>query len=172
MVPAARQDGLLIQEIGSELVVYDQTRDQAHTLNRTAAFIWRNCDGETSVAQLAALVAVELNVAADEDVVWMALERLSRADLLRARVQRPGRAVSRRELLRRMGVVGAAAVILPVVSSLAAPTPAMAASGPAACVGQPDGAPCTDTAQCCSPLVCVPEDPADPTGPRICAIDF
>lgn len=152
MVPAARQDNLLIQEIGSELVVYDQERDQAHTLNRTAAFVWRNCDGETTVAQLAALVAVELNVPADEEVVWMALERLSRANLLASKVERPGRAVSRRELLRRMGVASAAAVMLPMVTSLAAPTPAMAASPGASC--GTEGSPCSSDRDCCAPLEC------------------
>ena len=31
--------------IGDELLVYDKTRDTAHSLNRTAATVWQSCDG-------------------------------------------------------------------------------------------------------------------------------
>jgi len=172
MVPVARQDNLLVQEIGNEVVVYDQERDQAHTLNRTAAFVWRNCDGETTVPQLAALVAVELGVAADEDVVWMALDRLSRANLLEGKVERPGKAVSRRELLRRMSVAGAAAVMLPMVTSLVAPTAAMAASPAGGCgLGTPGSVdePCDPAnSNCCAGLQCVETAP----GFFTCQLEF
>jgi hypothetical protein len=50
--------------------------------------------------------------------------------------------VTRRELIRRLGL--AAAASLPLVTSIVAPTPAQAAS----CL--PSGQPCTSSLQCCS----------------------
>ncbi len=64
MQPQARQDKLLVQEVGDELVVYDQKRHVAHSLNRTAALVWQNCDGQRTVADLAALLGLPLVVVA------------------------------------------------------------------------------------------------------------
>ena len=44
-----RQERLLVKELGRELVIYDQAADRVHRLNKTAAFIWRQCDGAHSV---------------------------------------------------------------------------------------------------------------------------
>jgi len=51
--PLARQDRLVVQELSEEVLVYDLDRHRAHCLNRTAALIWRHCDGSTSVAEMA-----------------------------------------------------------------------------------------------------------------------
>jgi hypothetical protein len=82
-----------------------------------------------------------------EEFVWLALEQLGGDGLLEARVRRPPAlaGLSRRELIRRVGL---AAVALPAVASIVAPTPADAAS----CL--PQGAACNETAQCCGGLVC------------------
>jgi hypothetical protein len=83
-----------------------------------------------------------------EEFVWLALEQLGRDGLLEERVARPEAlaGLSRRELIRRVGL--AAAVTLPAVASIVAPTPADAAS----CL--PQGAACNESAQCCGGLVC------------------
>src|SRR6266516_2843279 len=103
MIPRARQHGLLVQAVGEELVVYDQERDRLHVLNPTAALVWRQCTGRQTVAELAALLSRELEVAADEQLVWLALARLRRAHLLEGEVRPPPRVAnsSRRRLLRR-----------------------------------------------------------------------
>jgi len=44
-LPQARSEDLVIQDIGDEVLVYDLTRHKAHCLNRTAALVWRKCDG-------------------------------------------------------------------------------------------------------------------------------
>ena len=78
MLPEARRDRLLIQEVGEELVVYDRERHRIHRLNRTAALVWHHCDGRTSVSDLAALLARELNLPADEGLVWLILDWLEK----------------------------------------------------------------------------------------------
>jgi hypothetical protein len=113
------------------LLVYDLDGDIAVHLNGTAALVWRSCDGRRAVAGLVRVVQNELDEAADEDVVLMALDTLSEHGLIRAGYEeRDGAAValSRRRFFRRVGVVGAAAVNAPVVYSALVPTAAAALS--------------------------------------------
>ena len=129
MKPRARKDDLLIQDLPEETLVYDVVRHRAHCLNRTAALVWRHCDGKTSVEKLARVVAAEGDLPADEDVVWLALAHLSKAHLLEEPVAAPeGARRSRREMLKKVGAVAGLAVLLPAVQSIVAPTVAQAAS--------------------------------------------
>src|SRR5215813_6909943 len=145
-VPRARRDGLLVKELPDELLVYDLFRQKAHCLNRTAALVWNQCDGETTVEQLVLLLGKESNAPVDREVVWMAFDQLSKAHLLQGRARTwPGASrISRRELIRRAGA--AAAIALPIVSSIVVPDAVQAAT----C--RPSNASCTSPAQCCSQL--------------------
>src|SRR5262249_24608696 len=118
-----------VQDVEDELVVYDKTRHRVHCLNRTAVLVWRLCDGRTAVADMARRLRDETDLPADESLIWLTLERLGKAQLLRERVTRPTdpTLLSRRQWVRKLGRAGA--VLLPLVTSLTAPTPAMAASG-------------------------------------------
>jgi hypothetical protein len=80
----------------------------------------------------------------NEQVVWLALEQLSRDRLLTERVIWPAAVphMSRREALRRVGI--GAAIALPIVVSITAPTPAQAGTCKA------KGASCGTGSQCCS----------------------
>ena len=89
LMPRARQDELVVEELQDETLVYDLKRHKACCLNRTAALVWGRCDGQTSVAEVAALLKKELEIPADEAVVWMALDRLGRAHLLSEPVTLP-----------------------------------------------------------------------------------
>jgi len=127
--PRARRDDLVVQDLPEETLVYDVARHRAHCLNRTAALVWRRCDGRTSVAELARCVGRETGLPPDEEVVWMALDRLSKANLLENRIQPPkGAPRSRREVLKKLGAVAGLAVVLPAVQSIEAPMAAQAAS--------------------------------------------
>jgi len=129
MNPQARQDKLLIEEVGDELVIYDRERHNAHRLNRTAALVWRHCDGTVTVAELADLLREQLELPEAEQVVWLALDRLDKAHLLRESPRRPAEAepISRRRLLGKLKLAGAAAFLLPVVATLLTPGSAQAA---------------------------------------------
>jgi hypothetical protein len=129
MLPQARTEKLLIQEVGDELIVYDETRDRAHRLNATATTVWRHCDGKTDVADLTRLLAKKLDLPPEEDLIWLALSRLEAAHLLCGPVRHPDAAsVSRRAVMRKIGMVGTLTLLLPVVTSIMAPTPAMSQS--------------------------------------------
>jgi hypothetical protein len=144
-VPRARTEGLVIQELPDEVLVYDRDRDEAHCLNQTAALVWKYCDGETTVTNIAKRLENELNTErVDEKIVWYALDQLSKDHLLEENVVPPALlgGMSRREMVRVLGV--AAVVAVPLVTSIVAPTPAQAAT----CL--PSGSACTASAQCCS----------------------
>lgn len=126
--PKSRQTGLLIDHVGDETIVYDEERQQAHSLNRAASIVWEASDGRRTVGELAALLGETLHIEPNDSIVEYALDELTRVHLLENGPD-GGEQVSRRDALRRMSFAGAAAVALPVVLSLAAPTPAMAASG-------------------------------------------
>jgi hypothetical protein len=148
--PQARKDNLFIREMESgEAVVYDGDRKRAHCLNPTVATVWRHCDGNTSIADLAGVLSRKAGVPADESLVWLSLGELTRAHL----VDVPGdgpflRTMTRRRAVAQLGT-GAAAVALPLIISIAAPKPAAAAS----CLQS--GAACTVGSQCCSGF-CLP----------------
>jgi coenzyme PQQ synthesis protein D (PqqD) len=144
--PLARKERLVVYELPDEVLVYDLERHRAHSLNRTAALVWRHCDGATNVADMAALLQRELNLPPDEELVWLALERLERARLLR---ERPIREIastrsSRRALVRKLAAVGGLALVTSIVAPEAAD---------AQCCGE-RGAPCSSTNRCCAGLEC------------------
>ena len=146
LIPEARRVGLVVQELSGEVLVYDRERNKAHCLNSTAARVWGYCDGKTSVAQIARAIEGEINAPVDEDVIWLAVEQLSKTRLLQEGAKLPEHksGLSRREVMKRIGL--AAAVALPVVTSIIAPSAAQAAN----CL--PSGSACTASAQCCSGL--------------------
>jgi prepilin-type processing-associated H-X9-DG protein len=139
MLPQARKNRLVVQDVGEELVVYDQERHQAHRLNRAAALVWRHCDGQTSVADLTALLAGEVQLPDDQHVANLALRQLEKAHLLEERVERADveARVSRRDVVRKLGLTGGLTLLLPTVASIVAPTPAMAQYAVAGTCGTP-----------------------------------
>jgi hypothetical protein len=146
--PRMRKRGLVIDDVPDEVLVYDLDRQTAHCLNRTAALVWRSCDGKTSAPEIARRLKGALDAPCNEELVWMALDQLDRLHLLEQSGSVPAQfsRLSRRQLIRNFGL--AAAVALPVVTSIVAPTAVQAAT----C--QPSGNPCVPSKLCCSPLGC------------------
>lgn len=126
----ARTDGLIVKELGQELAIYDEREHRAHELNATAASVWRHCDGESSIRDIAAAMAAESGLPADEEIVKLGIEQLSRGGLLEEIQSGFDAPTSRRQVIRRLGLVGSAALLLPAVTTIVAPTRAMAASAP------------------------------------------
>ena len=155
-MPLARQEQLVVQEVADEIIIYDEQRDHVHRLNRTAALVWRFCDGHHTIAALAQALSRELASApgvsapVTEEVIWLALDRLDKEKLLQGTLTRPegiGR-ISRRDVLRKAALIGGLSVLIPVVQSMVAPTPAMAISLGCAKRGQEFSA----TRPCCPGL--------------------
>jgi hypothetical protein len=132
-LPRARQDGLLEETVGEELLLYDQSSHVAHCLSPIAACVWRHCDGERDVSELAGLAGVS------EDLVADALHELREKDLLAETqpMQSTNPGVSRREAIVRVARYGAAAAGVPLIVSATAATPAMASSV-VACASAPN----------------------------------
>jgi hypothetical protein len=148
-----RKQGLVVDDLPDEVLVYDLEHDQAHCLNRTAALVWRCCDGKTGAAEIARRLKVELDAPFNEELVWLALEQLEKQHLLDHSFSMPAQftRLSRRQMIRNLGL--AAAVAVPVVTSIVAPTAVQAAT----C--QQSGNPCVPGKLCCSPLGCNPAAP-------------
>jgi len=142
-LPKARTDNLVIRELDDETLVYDMDRDEAHCLNQTAALVWKECDGKTTATHAARALKKELAVPVDADVIWLAVKQLQRFHLVEASGKSPS--VSRRDLVLKYAP---AALALPVILSISAPTPA----GISSCAGQ--GAPCGGPNPPCCQGVC------------------
>jgi hypothetical protein len=145
--PRARKEGLVVQTLPDETLVYDLDRDLAHCLNQTASLIWNRCDGSSTTRQIARAVSDDLHHPVDERFVWVALDQLSRNHLLTDGAPPPVSGMNRREVMRALAV--SAAVAVPVVASIVAPTPAQAATG---CKGV--GGSCSTSIECCPGLFC------------------
>jgi Coenzyme PQQ synthesis protein D (PqqD) len=139
MLPLARRERLLVEELDEEVLLYDQDTDGAHALDPQAAAIWRACDGRTDVDAIAARLDLPV------DIVHAGLARLDQLGLL-VPSSVPG-GTTRRDMVKRGLIVATAAGVGgPVIRSIVAPTAAQAAS----CT--PGGAPCdlNNPGACCS----------------------
>lgn len=133
--PSARKSGLVIQEMPDEVLVYDLESNKAHCLNETAAFVWKSCDGKTSVSEIAALVDSKSGAKVSEDLVWLAIDQLSENNLLEEELRADFAGQSRREVIKKIGL--ATVVAIPVIASLVAPRSALAATS-CTCTTSPD----------------------------------
>src|SRR4051794_10833547 len=111
-VPAARSDGLLVQTLGDETVIYDTESKEAHCLKPLAAIVFVCSDGRATVADIAGAAEARLGHAVSEADVADAVGQLGSVGLLQTAlvvragnglVARHGGGVSRREMLRRVG---------------------------------------------------------------------
>jgi hypothetical protein len=146
-VAPARSDGLVVERLNRELLIYDLDHDEVHHLDSTCAAVFELCDGHTTPDQLAARTAEQLGQPLSTDTVHEALEQLAAKHLLDQPQTSAG--VSRREAVRKAALIGAgAAAAAPVIKSVVAPTPAQAQSE-GSCV--PQGGACTQgTTKCCA----------------------
>ena len=145
-LPKSRSNAdLVIEELPDELLVYDTRRKKAHCLNRTAALVFRACDGRTTIDEAVALLA-KAGLSGTPELVELAVADLESAHL----VLRPeGIATetlrrSRRRMLKQLGIAVGASLAIPLVQSIVAPSIAQAASLLAS------GSPCTSGPQCAS----------------------
>jgi hypothetical protein len=124
--PQARTQGLIVQELGNESLVYDRDTDVAHCLTEVAARVWRGCDGARDLAALASFADVT------DDVAAAAVAELGEKGLL-AGLPEPSAneyGLSRRGALGRIAKYGAGAASIPLIVSAVAGTPAAFAYTP------------------------------------------
>lgn len=146
--PTARNNGLVIQEMPGEVLVYDLDANKAHCLNQSAAFVWKSCDGTNSVADIVREFEANAGGQVSEDFVWLAIDQLQENGLMASGTESRFAGQSRREVLKKIGL--ASMVALPVIASLVTPQSAMAA-GSCACV---NAAACATQTTCPSTINC------------------
>jgi len=112
----ARLDHLVVNEVGDEVLVYDQTTHAIHHLNAASTTVWRGCDGHTPVAGIA------MSAGLTEETVRMALAKLADAGLLTTALPAAlgGAAQSRRTFMKKVAIAGTIPAIVSVTAPLAA----------------------------------------------------
>jgi len=110
---------------GDGLHLFDHQQQQAYALNTTSALVWQHCDGQTTPEQLMELLRQNCNVsgAQAEQLTWLALDELGKANLLEAEVARPrplSSKVTRRQMLTTFATAGAALAVVPMVALVTA----------------------------------------------------
>ena len=182
--PQSKKQNLVEQEVDGELLIYDLERNRALCLNQTSAMVWQACDGKRTVADINDLLGKQLKAQTDEDIVWFALDQLSKEKLIEPPVGLDSKfgGMSRRQVIKKIGL--GSMIALPVVAGLVAPTathaqtlqpPGTQVGGtqtlPGMCVSTPDAnardafcntnfmSQCTSNAAEQVPLSCMPDTP-------------
>jgi hypothetical protein len=117
-----QRQGVLQQTLGDELIIFDPLTDRAHALDPLAAQVWQALARPADVAELV------LRTGLTADQVVIALLQLDELTLLVEPPDSEAR-LRRRDALRRAGLVIAAGVVAPVITTLAVPAATAAASG-------------------------------------------
>jgi len=152
MKPRAREQGLLVEEVEGDTLVYDLDRHQAHCLGPVLAAVWRLCDGRRTPADIARRLRRPSGVDLDPEVVTVGLRRLSRARLIEGRALASANVSTRdrRALLKKAALLGGLAL-----ATITAPTAASAAT----CI-QRAACEALNNNQCTGQPCCTPGAPA------------
>lgn len=110
--PTARSDGLLVEHVDAETVVYDSEGKQAHCLSPLAASVFARSDGRTSIPELARLASSDLNESVSVEHASEAVRQLEKLGLM---VVPAAKYFSRRTMVRKGAAVGAAVLAAPLV---------------------------------------------------------
>ncbi len=120
-------NNLVVQELDSELMIYNLESNRAFCLNETAAVVWQHCDGKTGVGEIAVRLSERQKSAISEEVVLLALSQLEKEKLIeRSELTESVRLLPRREVIKRLGMAGAVAI--PIVAAVVAPEAVFAQS--------------------------------------------
>jgi hypothetical protein len=158
-VPAARMVDLVTTESKDEVLVYDQAVHHIHHLNATAAKVWRLCNGERTVSEIAAEAGINV------DAVKLALRTLEDAQLLDGPLPAAMRGTqSRRAFMKKAAVAG---ITVPAIVSISAPLASAQGSAPYTtdCVGSDRGDLCCRNVGCKNPGTCEPQTSQNPNNP-------
>jgi hypothetical protein len=172
--PVARTEGLVIETVGDETVVFDVDSKEAHCLKSLAAAVFMYADGSRTTSDIAELAAYRMGTPVTEAEVTDAVSQLGSRSLLDQGpvVVHKSNGMSRRDALKRFGVVAGVAAATPLiatVSASAAPGDSKIVTG--GCCGDTRSDTCTGgnplcksghccqntdaTAKSCNPCKCV-----------------
>ncbi len=160
--PEARRDGILVEELGDELIICDLERDVVHGLNSAAAACWQALDGTKSILDVAKEVYPDTQPSVAVTLVLHALRELDEKHLLAVGI--PHLNVTRRQVIGELRTRGVAmAAVLATVVTLATPPPRAHASHGTGNIPFPE--PCTHSSECVSTHPCCCTDHVFPGFP-------
>lgn len=148
--PLRRTTDLVTRRQHDETLVLDARSDRVHCLPAEVTRVWEACTGRRTLTEVAAAAGLDPAVAASS------LDQLAGLDLL----EPTAAGVDRRRFLRRSVLVGGAAVAVPLVQTVLAPSAFAGCStnqiilsqgGQDSCTGNAAHAKYTITVQGCSP---------------------
>ena len=155
--------GLLRHRLDEQVLVYDPRDDKVHLLDPTTACVLDLLEeGKHSPDRIMEEVGRRVKVTPSDALLALSLDELRKADLLdtSASPLAPVTDVRRREMLKKVGLVGAAALLIPAITTVTA-TPAYAVSLLAS------GACCTVGGECQSGI-CIGTACTNPLGGHTC----
>jgi hypothetical protein len=159
-LPRARS-GLLKHNVDDQELIYDPRADRVHLLDPTTACVLTLLqEGGWTREGVVIEMAARLGVPANASLLPLAIEELRAADLLEPSAGEisPLVDVNRRELLKKVGLAGAAALLIPsIVTFTATPGYAQTSGAGTLALGQPCSA--TPGQQCAPGLYCYPSNP-------------
>ena len=115
--PLARSSEVVIQELGSDILIYDLKTHKAYSLNETSTIIYQACNGKTTFDDLK-----KKHPKLTDEIILLAISELERVNLL---VEKWEAKFERREILRKAAF---SALALPLIVALNVPRSAQAAS--------------------------------------------
>lgn len=134
-LPKARTTGIIEQEAGAELMIYDTRLNKAYLLNETSKIIYAACAERMTFDEL------KRRHRFSDDLIHFALDELRASGLIEGETYNRFSGLTRRDVIKRVGIGTLAAV--PVIAALTAPIAANAASNCPAASGNniPSGCP-------------------------------
>lgn len=158
ILPPAKINDIILQEAGSELLIYNLDTNKVYSLNEISKIVYQACDGETSIEVL------NTNHNLNKDLVFFTLDELKKQGLLEdnAQYESPFFGMSRREVVKKIGLT--TLVSLPVIASVVAPSAIMAQSGISGLRGS-----CASSANCAPSAPFCTNTPLN-SGQMICCV--
>ena len=143
--------GLLKHPLDKQVLVYDTITDRVHLLDPTTACVLELLEeGGHTAEEISAQIVARLDLAPEAGFLPLAIEELRSADLLDQSTAMHAPLIDRRELLQKVALSGAAALLIPAVASLTATRGYAQGTAP----GQGVCNTCTSSAQCINSQCC------------------
>lgn len=142
------RSGLLRHHLDAEVLIYDSRGDKVHLLDPTTACVMELLEeGGWTAEGIRSEIPTRLGFAPIEGFLELAAEELRAAGLLVGSAARPAASIDivRREVIRKAAIAGAAALLVPAITTLTATRGYAQATTKRA-----DCAPCTKGSQCSS----------------------
>lgn len=113
-LPPSKTENIVVQNLESELLIYNLVTNKVFCLNETSALVYRACDGKTDLADF------KKTHQFPDELIFLALNNLKKEGLIKDNFDLPLKGLSKREFIKKIGLSTAAA--LPIITAINAPT--------------------------------------------------